>query len=72
MICNHKNTTMTTLLHTTKGVSPVHEVVERQMDEQAGKDKFLRWEALREQVLTIGAHDALEQALRQHNAGGAS
>ncbi len=57
---------MTTLLHTHDGVSPVHEIVEQQMDEQATQDKAIRWEALREQCMTIGAKDALDRACRGH------
>ena len=40
--------------------------------ERSVSDKFLRWEALREQCMTIGTRDALDRALRQHNEKGIS
>jgi hypothetical protein len=41
-------------------------------DASRTEDKFIRWEALREQCQTIGARDALNWALRQQKTGGMS
>jgi len=63
---------MTTLLHTTKGVSPMHEIVEKEMDQaeamvrpepQHPESRVLYWEAVRHLVNTVGARDALDIAL---------
>ena len=50
----------------------MHEIVEKEaMMRDITADKAIRWEALREQVNTIGARDALDRALRQQKRGGA-
>lgn len=50
----------------------MHTVIEKQdTHRDIPEDKTVRWEALREQVNTIGARDALDRALRQQKRGGA-
>jgi len=53
---------MTTLLHTPQGAVPMHTAIENDQLIEAD-DKFVRWEAIRTLVNTIGARDALNQAL---------
>lgn len=50
----------------------MHAVIEEQEEARSILDdeKDVRWEALREQVNTIGARAALDLALRKYNAGG--
>lgn len=51
----------------------MHEIVEDQQDKETRAsevdDKFVRWEALRALVNTIGARDALAVALTQVKGG---
>lgn len=42
----------------------MHTVIEEQEMIQHLEDKSIRWEALREQCMTIGAKDALDRAMR--------
>lgn len=61
-----KDYDMTTLLHTHEGAVPMHTVIEEQMQQE---EKDIRWEALREQVNTIGARDALNLAVAKLEGG---
>ena len=48
----------------------MHEIVEKQdATRDIPEDKVVRWEALRQQINTIGAHDALAVALTQVKGG---
>lgn len=42
----------------------MHEIVENEMDEQTTQEKTIRWEAIREQCMTLGARDGLDRAMR--------
>jgi hypothetical protein len=42
----------------------MHTAIEQDMSLEMD-DKFVRWEAIRSLIMTIGARDALDQALRQ-------
>lgn len=42
----------------------MHELVENEEMEACEAEKVIRWEALRDQVNTIGARDALDRAMR--------
>lgn len=42
----------------------MHELVENEVE----SEKFLRWEALRLRVNTIGAREALDEAINQEGA----
>jgi hypothetical protein len=53
---------MVTILHTHEGAVPMHTAIEQDMSLEMD-DKFIRWEAIRCLVNTIGARDALNQAL---------
>ncbi len=55
---------MDVLLYTHDGaVTTLADLKEAQVD-AFSEDKFIRWEALREQCNTIGVRDALDRALR--------
>jgi hypothetical protein len=56
------NEAMTTLLHTHEGAVPMHTAIEDDVSLEMD-DKFVRWEAIRALIMTIGARDALNQAL---------
>jgi hypothetical protein len=53
---------MVTILHTPQGAVPMHTAIEHDMSLEMD-DKFIRWEAIRTLIMTIGARDALNQAL---------
>lgn len=45
----------------------MHTVIEEQMDMSEAEEKDIRWEALREQCMTIGAREALDRAMKKGN-----
>lgn len=63
---NDSNMNMNTLLHTTEGCSPMHELIDAECQPEVD-DKFVRWEAIRNLCNTLGARDGLNAALRQQN-----
>lgn len=57
---------MVTILHTIEGAVPMHTAIEQSLE---ADDKFIRWEAIRLLIMTIGARDALDKLCQQKDYG---
>lgn len=55
---------MDVISHTHEGAVPMHTAIENDQSLEMD-DKFVRWEAIRCLIMTIGAYDALNQLCQQ-------